>query len=105
MIMNEKKEVKTDPSDWGTHTLKVPGVYSISQLESMVPGAPKQPQEGVANWEADLNQRRDWRPCLNPRDDEEVVPAEKKEKMSKEEPKRKEAPPIALDQKQAKEEE
>jgi hypothetical protein len=58
----EKKVGKTDPIDWGTDTIKTPGMYTISQLEAMLPDAV--PQEEVREWERDLNQRRVWRPCV-----------------------------------------
>ena len=76
----EKKDVKPGHNDdWGTDTLKTPGMIGLSKLERMLPDAIN--QEGGDEWEVDLNQRRDWKPCPK---DEEVVEVKKKEE--KEEP-------------------
>jgi hypothetical protein len=56
----EKKELKTNPDDWGTDSIKTRETIPLSILLTMLPGAP--PLQKDRSWEADLNQRRDWRP-------------------------------------------
>ena len=58
---NLKKLKIKDPKDWGDDSVKIPGFYSLSQLEAMVPGADKAP---VDEWETELNVRRDWVPSV-----------------------------------------
>jgi hypothetical protein len=76
---NKKKDKKkdNDPNDWGDDTVKLPGMISLSKLELMLPnkGGPKPPRD----WEADSNQRQDWRLSvdnLNPSGWEDSAPVD-----------------------------
>jgi len=61
---NLKKLKIKDPEDWGDDSVKIPGFYSLSQLEAMVSGEKKAPVAPRDEWQTKLNVRRYWVPLV-----------------------------------------
>ena len=61
MSKDLKKMKIDDPKDWGDSSIKLPGMYSLSQLEAILPGARKVTAE-EEYVEKELNIRHNWKP-------------------------------------------